>query len=76
MASVMSINFQSKRPPMKFRVTFQVRDPATQRVANDDPASEDRAVCASQPPHHPQHSEREGQQTALKSSIWRQKVSF
>ena len=69
MASVMSINFQSKRPPMKFRVTFQVIEPATQCVANHDPASEDRAVSAPHPPHHPQHSEREGPQTALKSSI-------
>ena len=59
MASVMSINFQSKRPPMKSRVTFQIRETATQRVANNDPASEDRAVSAPHPPHHPQHSERE-----------------
>ena len=69
MASVMSINFQSKSPPMKFSVTFQVMEPTTQCVANYDPASEDRAVSVPQPPRHPQHSERKGPQTALKSSI-------
>ena len=44
---------------MKFRVMFQVIEPATQRVTNHHPASEDRAMSAPQPPHHPQHRERE-----------------